>query len=211
MSAAMSFEDENLLPTRRSLLQRLRNCEDQESWRDFFKTYWKLMYSFAVRCGCTDTEAEEVVQDAMICVAEKMPEYRYDPALCTFKGWLLHLTKCRVVDKVRRRRFREVTRFPSGIEGADVVDQLAGTSDREWEAIWDQEWQKNLIDAAMERVKGRVNAEHYQIFHLLLVKQQPPRKVASMLNINIARVYLAKHRVSALVRKEVELLTKKPF
>jgi RNA polymerase sigma-70 factor (ECF subfamily) len=63
----------------------------------------------------------------------------------------------------------------------------------------------------MERVKRKVNAEHYQIFYLLLVTAHSPRKVASMLKINVARVYLAKHRVSALVQKEIRSLTRKQF
>src|SRR5262245_20234211 len=42
---------EELLPTRRSLLDRLRNWEDQTSWQDFFNTYWKFIYGVAIRSG----------------------------------------------------------------------------------------------------------------------------------------------------------------
>src|SRR6185436_2021630 len=101
---SISNKAASLLPTRRSLINRLRNCEDQDSWRDFFKTYWKLIYSFAIRCGCTDAEAEEVVQETVISLSRKMPEYRYDPAICSFKGWLLHVTNWRVIDQLRKRR-----------------------------------------------------------------------------------------------------------
>lgn len=206
---SISNKAESLLPTRRSLINRLRNCEDQDSWRDFFKTYWKLIYSFAIRCGCTDAEAEEVVQETVISLSRKMPEYRYDPAVCSFKGWLLHVTNWRVIDQLRKRRSRKAEPLSLDSATARLVDQLASPAESELEALWDEEWQKNLIDAAMERVKRKVNAEHYQIFHLLLIKQHSARKVASLLKINIARVYLAKHRVSALVQKEIKLLTSK--
>ena len=49
-------------PTRRSLVNRLRNRSDQESWREFFNTYWKLIYAVALKAGLTDQEAEDVVQ-----------------------------------------------------------------------------------------------------------------------------------------------------
>lgn len=203
-----TLDAESLLPTRRSLISRLRNCEDQESWRDFFNTYWKLIYGFAIRCGCTDSEAEEVVQETVISLARKMPEYRYDPAVCTFKGWLLHVTNWRVIDQIRKRKraSRAENLDPADLEDLDRISEPALP---DLEALWDEEWQKNLVDAAMERVKKKVNAEHFQIFHLQLVKGYAPAKVASLMKVSLPRVYLAKHRVAALVQKEIRLLTRK--
>jgi len=96
--------EERLLPTRRSLLDRLRDWEDQASWRDFFNTYWKFIYSVALRSGLSDQEAEDVVQETVLSVAKKMPEFVYDPARCSFKGWLMHVTRLRIVDQLRRRQ-----------------------------------------------------------------------------------------------------------
>jgi len=204
-----SAKTDSSLPTRRSLIGRLRNRQDDDSWRDFFQTYWKLIYGFAIRCGCSDAEAEEVVQETVISISRKMPEYRYDPAVCSFKGWLMHVTNWRVIDQLRKRRSGEEMSLSLDGSAANLIEQMAGSAPSEFETLWEQEWQKNLIDAAMERVKRKVNAQHYQIFHLLLVKGHSPGKVASMLKINVARVYLAKHRVSALVQKEIKSLTRK--
>jgi hypothetical protein len=44
--------------TSRSLISRLRNLDDRDSWQDFFETYWKLIYSFARKAGLTEQEAE---------------------------------------------------------------------------------------------------------------------------------------------------------
>jgi hypothetical protein len=83
-----NLPDEELLPTRRSLLARLRDWEDQASWREFFNTYWKFIYSLAIRSGLSDQEAEDVVQETVLSVAKKMPEFVYDSERCSFKGWL---------------------------------------------------------------------------------------------------------------------------
>ena len=95
---------EELLPTRRSLLDRLRDWEDQASWREFFDTYWKFIYSVALKSGLSDQEAEDVVQETILSVAKKMPEFVYDPARCSFKGWLMHVTRLRIIDQLRRRQ-----------------------------------------------------------------------------------------------------------
>ena len=94
---------EDFLPTRTSLLRRLKQWEDQESWRDFFDTYWKLIYSAAVKAGLNDAEAQDVVQDTVIAVAKKIEDFKYDPAVDSFKGWLLYLTRKRVALHYRKR------------------------------------------------------------------------------------------------------------
>src|SRR5436190_21674006 len=60
-----------LLATRRSLVDRLANWDDQRRWQDFFDTYWKLIYSAAQKSGLTDSEAQEVVQETVITVARR--------------------------------------------------------------------------------------------------------------------------------------------
>src|SRR6266487_2545077 len=100
---AMSEDLVDLIPTRQSLLGRLKRWDDQESWREFFNIYWKLIYRAAVRCGLSDTEAQDVVQETVIDVARKMEHFTYDPAVDSFKGWLLYLTRKRIALQYRRR------------------------------------------------------------------------------------------------------------
>ena len=57
MNAVMTMLVEDSIPTRYSLLSRLQDREDQDSWKDFFDTYWRLIYSFAIKSGLTDAEA----------------------------------------------------------------------------------------------------------------------------------------------------------
>ncbi len=83
------MNDPDSIPTRQSLLARLKDVGDQESWRDFFDTYWRLIHATALKAGLTDSEAQEVVQEVMIAAAKKMPEFTYDPGKDSLKGWLL--------------------------------------------------------------------------------------------------------------------------
>ena len=87
------------LPTRRSLLSRLKDWDDQRSWKDFFDTYWKLIYNAALKAGLSHDEAEEVVQETVLTVTRKIKDLKYDPALGSFKGWLLNTTRWRIADQ----------------------------------------------------------------------------------------------------------------
>src|SRR3989442_10370158 len=92
------------LQTRWSLIGRLKDMDDQQSWQEFFDAYWKLIYSVALKAGLSDAEAQDVVQETVISVAKKMPEFNADPAAGSFKSWLLTLTRWRIVDQARKRQ-----------------------------------------------------------------------------------------------------------
>src|SRR6266545_4859896 len=91
------------IQTRWSLIGRLKDMDDQQSWQEFFDAYWKLIYAVALKAGLSDAEAQDVVQETVISVAKKMPEFKCDPAAGSFKSWLLTLTRWRIVDQLRKR------------------------------------------------------------------------------------------------------------
>jgi len=75
-------------------------------------------------------------------------------------------------------------------------------------AEWDQEWEKGLFARALERVSQQIDERQFQIFDLYVTKGWPAGRVAKMLGVSVARVYLTKHRVAALLKKEVRRLEK---
>src|SRR4051812_41198555 len=93
----------SLLATRRSLVDRLANWEDRQRWQQFFDTYSKLIYSAARKAGLTEVEAQEALQEPVITVAKNVGKLRYDPAIGSFKGWLLNITRWRIADQFRKR------------------------------------------------------------------------------------------------------------
>src|SRR5215831_10872723 len=140
----MTKNREDPLPTRQSLLERLRRWDDQESWRDFFDLYWGLLYSTAVKAGLKDTEAQDVVQDTIILVAKKMSEFKYDPAVDSFKGWLRYLTRKRIALEYRKRardRFQPSAEISEGQDPIEAIPDPAGIN---LDAVWDKEWAQTL-------------------------------------------------------------------
>ncbi len=213
MPAQLPSSGADALHTRRSLISRLRNLDDRDSWEDFFGTYWKLIFSVARKAGCTEQEAEEVVQETTVTVMRCIQDYRYDPKVCSFKNWLRHKTQWRIIDQVRKRPPDFVQPFapPSDTSATPLIERIADPETLELDSVWEEEWEKNLVDAAMERIKRRIKPEHYQIFYLGAVRNLGPKRIAESMGVNIAQVYLVRHRVAALVRKEVRLLESRTY
>ena len=203
-----SAADDSLL-TRRTLLSRLRNLDDQESWRTFFDLYWQLLYNVARRSGLDDSGAQEIVQDTVIAVARKMPEFHYDPTRGTFRQWLLRITRRRIIDHLRRVYRQPITAevAPESLDeneehASAITDQGAAAI----EAAWNEEWEKATFEAALARVRAESNPRHFQVFDYCVLKEWPAAKVAATLGLNAAQVYLAKHRVAQAMRRAVRTI-----
>ena len=94
---------ETFIPTRSSLLKRLKNWEDQDSWQEFFNTYGKLIFAVAIKAGLTEAEAQDVVQETMLVAARKLPGFDYDPVKGSFKSWLMLVTRRRIDKQLKKR------------------------------------------------------------------------------------------------------------
>jgi RNA polymerase sigma-70 factor (ECF subfamily) len=212
MHAAMKqTEQSDLLSTHRSLLTRLKNWDDKEGWKRFFDTYWKLVYNAAIRAGLSDAEAQDVVQETVLAMARKMDDFKYDPAVGSFKGWLLTLTRWRIADQFRQRarHGRQAQPPPDDTAQTPLVEKVPDPKGEELEAIWDEEWRKNLMDAAIERVKHKVGARQYQLFDLYVIKGWAVDDIVQTLGVFADQIYQAKRRISVAVRSECEQLEKK--
>jgi RNA polymerase sigma-70 factor (ECF subfamily) len=198
------------LATRASLLGRLKDFDNQPSWQEFFNTYWRLVYSAGLKAGLTPEEAQDAVQETFVAVAKNIGEFRYDPARCSFKSWLLLITRQRIIWQLRKRP-------PAGAASGRAADDTARTAtvDRipdeaslNLDAHWEAEWTNNLMAAALETVKRRAKPKQFQIFDLAALQNWPVQDIARTLKVSAAQVYLVRHRVGLLLKKELLRLAK---
>jgi RNA polymerase sigma-70 factor (ECF subfamily) len=211
----MTQPKDDSYPTRSSLLHRVKDTANQSSWQEFNDLYGKLILGFALKAGLTEDEAKEVVQDTLIAAAKHLPEFRYDPKKCSFKTWLLNLSNWRVKDQLRKRQSPlspmqagPVRRGEGDTARTATVERVADPAGDQLEALWDKEWETTVFEAALGRVKGQIDLKQWQMFDLYVLKQWPVREVARSLGVSVGRVYLGKHRTSALIKREVKRIVR---
>src|SRR5438093_13543692 len=138
-----------LLATRRSLVDRLVNWDDRKRWQEFFDTYWKLIYSAARKSGLTDAEAQEVVQETVITVAKNIDKLKYDPAIGSFKGWLLQITRWRIADQFRKRESGNAKRLsPPDDPLTATIEPFLDSLIADFDAVSEASWKENLFEPA---------------------------------------------------------------
>jgi RNA polymerase sigma-70 factor (ECF subfamily) len=204
--------------TRMSLIERLADWEDQRSWDDFYQTYWRLIYSVSVKSGLSPDEAFDVVQETVLSVAKQWKKgQQYDPAKGSFKTWLMNITRWRISDQFRKKQrnpaaMNQAGGTPDGdgdFRRTATIERMQGEDGEEiLERLWENEWMYNLSEVAIERVKKLVSPKQFQIFHAYVIKEWDVSRVKKELGVSQSQVYLAKHRVGSLLKKEVEALKK---
>jgi RNA polymerase sigma-70 factor (ECF subfamily) len=199
---------DSFLSTRQSLLTRLRDWQDQEGWREFFDTYWRLIYRVARQAGLEDAAAQDVVQNTFIYLARRMPKFRYDPARGSFKSWLRRVTRSRISIFWRRAEAKEppLPELPLEKDDVSVWESIPDPAGDPMDEIWQREWEENLVKAALRRISSRVSAQQLMIFELAALGEVPLKQVARKLEVSLMQVYLARHRVGKLFKEEITKL-----
>ena len=203
-----SMDHDSLIPTRHSLLRRLKDSEDHASWEDFFATYSKLIYNVGIKAGLTHAEAQDAVQETVMTVAKKIKDFQIDPARGSFKAWLLQTTRWRIADQFRKRPppAAHHTMSPDETSQTPTAERIPDPASLDLDAVWDEDWKQNLREAAMTKLKTEVDPEQFQMFDLHVLKQWPAAKVAQKMEVKLAKVYFAKYKVSRLLKKEIRRL-----
>lgn len=189
--------------TRASLLVRLRDGNDAEAWQEFVRLYAPVIYGFARKRGLQDADAADLMQEVLRSVSGAAAGLEYNPLRGTFRGWLFTITRNKVFNFLDSRSRRVQASGDSRIQ--ERLEQHAdgdGTLSADWEA----DYQKALAAQAMEQVKGEFQAATWQAFVLTAIEGLAPAQAGKRVGLSVGAVYVAKSRVIARLRQEIERL-----
>jgi RNA polymerase sigma factor (sigma-70 family) len=187
--------------TRPSLLVRIRDLQDQQAWREFVEIYGPVVYGFARKRGLQEADAGDLTQEVLRAVATVAGRLVYDPRKGWFRGWLYTVARNKLHDFLLARR-----RHGQGTGDSKVQALLEEQPAQQEEALWDEEYQQQLFAWAAQRVRLRFENTTWQAFWQVAVEGKSPKGAAAALGLTLAAVYMAKSRVLAALRKEIEQL-----
>jgi RNA polymerase sigma-70 factor (ECF subfamily) len=178
-----------------SLLQRLRDPANRQSWGEFVALYEPLLFSYVRKRGLADHDAEDVVQEIFISLLRKLPQFELDRSRGRFRTWLWQVAHNAVVDWVRvRHRARKVEEYrrqarPEGVE----------ESSGDWDAMHHQ----RIAQFVMDKVRSQTVPRTWTCFEEHLLKGRPGAEVGASLGLPANTVYVNAARVLARIREQV--------
>jgi RNA polymerase sigma-70 factor (ECF subfamily) len=188
--------------TRASLLVRIRDGSNHSAWQEFLSLYGPVVYGFARKRGLQDADAADLMQDVLRSVSSAIGRLDYDRSQGTFRGWLFTITRNKIFSFLSARRIR-----PQG-SGDTTTNRLLDThpDGDDGSQAWELEYQRRLASIAMERVKGEFQESTWKAFWLTAVEGVAVAEVASQTGLSPGAIYVAKSRVLARLKEEVEAL-----
>lgn len=178
--------------TRPSLLIRIRDPRDAESWAEFVAVYQPLILYFARERGLQEADAADVAQDALVQVASAIRRFQYQPERGRFRDWLGTLVRHRVYRFLRREAKR-------GVADGEGLEELPADGSN---GAWSEAIDAHILRAALERARPHFEESTWAAFYRTWYEQEPASTVALKLGLPISSVYLAKSRVLKRLRDE---------
>lgn len=200
--------------TRKSLLAKVRGG-DEISWQEFYTAYKPLILLCGGDCGLTQDEKEELVQRVMCEIFQKDiigkydPEnvpshvvFKYTPSPGRFRHYLRKIIRYQAIRIYKQRKNHE------SLDDEQSPVKALPTKD-EWDAAWNEEWYRHLLNMAMTELRGRVQPETFVAFEMYAIQNRKVEEVADFLNLSVSSVYTAKSRCIAALREIIKDLEEK--
>jgi RNA polymerase sigma-70 factor (ECF subfamily) len=188
----------DLPATRPSLLVRIKDAADREAWREFVAVYAPVVYGFARKHGLQDSDAGDLTQEVFLSVAGAVKRLDYDPKRGLFRSWLFTVARNKLHDFLQARQRRIQASGSSDVQ-ARLEEQPAPDED-----LWEEEYRQHLFLWAVDRVKDRFEDSSWRAFWLVAVDGMAPRQAAEELGLTLAAVYMARSRVQAALKSEIQ-------
>jgi RNA polymerase sigma-70 factor (ECF subfamily) len=188
--------------TRMTLLLRIRDAQDQEAWRQFVELYAPVVYGYARKRGLQEADAQDVTQEVLRGVAGAVAGLDAVARQGSFRKWLFTLAHHKVFDFRRKQRQAGQGSGDTGVQ--EALQQHAAPD--EHETIWDEEYDRRLFTWAAEQVRPQFEDRTWQAFWQTAIEGKAAQEVGQDLEMTVGAVYLAKSRVTARLREQIQTI-----
>jgi RNA polymerase sigma-70 factor (ECF subfamily) len=187
--------------TSATLLARLRQVPaDEAAWAQFTQRYGRKIYAWCRRWNLQEADAEDVTQDVLLKLAEKMQTFEYDPAR-SFRAWLKTVARHAWSDYWSGRKAVVAA-------GGSQALELLHTAEAREDLVrrLEEEFDRELLDEAMARVRMRVTPRTWEAFERTALQGQSGAEAAGALGMKVATVFVARSKVQKMLQEEMQKL-----
>ncbi|HEY2785898.1 MAG TPA: sigma-70 family RNA polymerase sigma factor [Fimbriiglobus sp.] len=185
--------------TPRSLLDRVSEGNNSPDWGRFVDTYRPLLHRWIGPVLLQPADAEDVVQDVLVVVIAKMPEFRHNGTTGAFRGWLRGILSHRL-QNFWRKKLRIPTTGPVFDDFFVRLDDPHGELARQW----NEDHDRHLVATLLEAIRPEFQTNTWRAFWRTAIEEATPNQTATELGITTNAVFIARSRVLHRLREEAK-------
>lgn len=180
--------------TRSSLLSRVRNLQDQESWTEFVEIYGVFLERVLRRLQIPPDDALDLVQETFQTVVNHIGDFEYDRSK-RFRGWL-----ATIAFRKASRFFEKKKRLLGPAGGTVNLGAIHGAAGE----LLDEQWYAERVRIAADRTKAKVGRTEWEVFRRTVLEPGENQAAAEALNIDVGYLYVCKARAKKVFLQALE-------
>lgn len=188
--------------TSTGLLRAARDCGDDGAWQRVVNLYEPLLHGWLRRQGVQHADAEELVAETLIAVAQELPSFQHNGHTGAFRSWLRSILVNRLRTFRRSQRVRSISHADS-----ELLHRLAGVladPSSDLTRQWDRDHDHFIARRLLELVEPHFEPTTWRAFCRVALDGHGADVVATDLGISVDSVYAAKSRILKRLRQEAE-------
>lgn len=187
--------------TQSSLLRRLHDADDNQSWGEFYEVYHPLLIRYVRSHEVGPQDAEDLVQDIfMNKLRPAMTRFELDRQRGRFRTWLFEVTTNAIRDWARRRQ----NQTPAIGLSSEFTGPIAPSVTEELSRQWEQYHHEQIMQFAMKKSRECFEAKTWACFEQRTLRGRSGAEVAAELGLSLNAVYTNAHRVLEKIRELCE-------
>lgn len=187
--------------TRRTLLQRTQNPDDEKAWDDFVKYYKDFIHVVLYQMSFRPGDIDDVTQEILLKIWRYLSRFDGDKHQIKFRTWLSRLIRNEALNYIKMNQ-----RYERRQETArNVCETEQMISQSELDEIVQVEWKKHITRCALDNIRELFTGVAIQAFELSL-GGKTSKEIGVALDINPDSVRTLKNRVKLRLVKEIEHL-----
>ena len=186
--------------TRQSLLVQLQRAGQEDAWNSFLNIYEPAIYRFALSRGLQEADANDVTQQVLLAVHDRIETWDPDNAKGNFRGWLFRVTRNLASKQLRQARRHETSLSEHELDGIS-------SDSEEDQSVFLLEYRRQVFQWATVKLKDEFKPSSWLAFWKTSIGTDSAAEVANELGLTVGAVYAAKCRVMSKLREIVNQLT----
>ena len=173
---------------------------DSNAWSELIAAYEPWIIRNCINSGLKRQDADDIVQEVFRTLVTSIMQFEAD-SNGSFRGWLLRITRSRIVDHIRKTANR-----PRATGGTDAFVEISAVPDfiDDSTSLAALAFQLSEFEAVIQQLQDSFSDQTWKAFWLLAVDGWTSTEVGKELGMTAKAARLAKLRVMRRLKQELE-------